>query len=84
MRVPVGMAVIYGGCGMASALRINSHGLLDTKLALIALFLLCAGHLCWRAAKRRHRTNHARPRLPRQHEKPAPFPLEPLPGEDLI
>ncbi len=49
MKMSLVMVMIYGGCGIAAAARMTAPGLLDSRVALIALFLMCSAHIGWRA-----------------------------------
>ncbi len=55
MKITVLMVAVYGICGVAAAAKMSSPGLLDSKLALIALFIMCSAHICWRAFARKRR-----------------------------
>jgi len=53
MKMTLLMIVIYGAGAVAAAARMTAHGLLDSRLALIALALMCSAHIGWRASARK-------------------------------
>jgi len=59
MKMTVLMVTIYGGCAAAAATRLAQHGLLDSRVVLIALAATCLAHVCWRVIARKLRRNPA-------------------------
>ena len=53
MKTNILLLTIYGGCGVAAALAPN--GLLDSRLAVMALCLLYTAHMFWRTRARKRR-----------------------------
>ena len=56
MKMTTLMMVVYGVSAVAAILA--PHGLLESKVVLIALLLTCSAHICWRTMlrKRAHET----------------------------
>jgi len=59
MKMTVLMLTTYIGCAVATVTRMNAHGLVDSRLALIAVSVICGVHVCWKVFAERLRTNPA-------------------------